>query len=107
NADDPASREYAPLVPHGVLTVALDASANVTAQLVERSKSEQTFLISAGEMTAVARTAMIGDHHLHNTLMATAVGLAEGIDLATILRGVEDVRRVPGRLERIECGQAF
>ncbi len=58
-------------------------------------------------MTAVVRTAMIGDHHLHNCLMAAAVGLAEGIDLPTIVRGLENVTRVPGRLERIECGQPF
>ncbi len=107
NADDPTSLQYAPLVPNGVLTVGLDNAANVTAQLVERSKSEQTFLLTAGEMTAVVRTAMIGDHHIHNCLIAAAVGLAEGIDLPTIVQGLENVSRVPGRLERIECGQPF
>jgi UDP-N-acetylmuramoyl-L-alanyl-D-glutamate--2,6-diaminopimelate ligase len=107
NADDATSMEYAPLVPGGVLTVALQCGANVTAQLLERAKSEQTFLITAGEMTAVVRTAMIGDHHIHNCLIAAAVGLAEGIDLPTIVRGLENVGRVPGRLERIECGQPF
>jgi UDP-N-acetylmuramoyl-L-alanyl-D-glutamate--2,6-diaminopimelate ligase len=50
---------------------------------------------------------MIGDHHIHNCLAAAAVGLAEGIDLPTIARGLEAVRHVPGRLERIECGQPF
>ncbi len=107
NVDDPASREYAPLVPHGVLTVGLRSPANLTAQLLDRCKSEQTFLVTAGEMTVVARTAMIGDHHIQNVLVATAVGLAEGVELATIIRGVEEVRRVSGRLERIECGQPF
>jgi UDP-N-acetylmuramoyl-L-alanyl-D-glutamate--2,6-diaminopimelate ligase len=58
-------------------------------------------------MTAVARTAMIGDHNISNCLMAAAVGLAEGIDLTTIVRGLENVGRVPGRLERVECGQPF
>jgi UDP-N-acetylmuramoyl-L-alanyl-D-glutamate--2,6-diaminopimelate ligase len=107
NADDPTSLEYAPLVPGGVLSVAMHRGANITAQLLERSKSEQTFLISAGQMTAVVRTAMIGDHHISNCLMATAVGLAEGIELETIVAGLENVHRVPGRLERIECGQPF
>jgi UDP-N-acetylmuramoyl-L-alanyl-D-glutamate--2,6-diaminopimelate ligase len=107
NADDAASREYTPLVPNGVLTVGMRTAANVTAQLLEREKSEQTFLVTAGEMTAVVRTTMIGDHHIQNVLVATAVGLAEEIDLATIVRGLEEVRRVSGRLERIECGQPF
>jgi UDP-N-acetylmuramoyl-L-alanyl-D-glutamate--2,6-diaminopimelate ligase len=39
--------------------------------------------------------------------MATAVGLAYGIDLETIVRGLEAVNHVAGRLERIECGQPF
>jgi UDP-N-acetylmuramoyl-L-alanyl-D-glutamate--2,6-diaminopimelate ligase len=107
NADDPVSLEYAPLVPGGVLSVALHNPANVTAELLDRSKSEQTFLLTAGEMTAAVRTAIIGDHHISNCLQAAAVGLAEGIDLPTIVRGLENVGLVPGRLERIECGQPF
>jgi UDP-N-acetylmuramyl tripeptide synthase len=43
---------------------------------------------------------MIGDHHLQNCLVAAGAGLAAGIDLATIARGIERVERVPGRLER-------
>ena len=50
---------------------------------------------------------MIGDHHVSNCLVAAAVGLAYGIDLATVVRGLEAVDRVSGRLERIECGQPF
>ncbi|REK15757.1 MAG: UDP-N-acetylmuramoyl-L-alanyl-D-glutamate--2,6-diaminopimelate ligase [Planctomycetota bacterium] len=107
NGDDPTSLEYAPLIPCGVLSVAVHRSANVTAEVLERTKSEQTFLLTAGEMTAVVRTTIIGDHHVENCLIAAAVGLAEGIDLATIVRGLENVRSVPGRLERIECGQPF
>jgi UDP-N-acetylmuramoyl-L-alanyl-D-glutamate--2,6-diaminopimelate ligase len=107
NADDPASLEHAPLVPGGVLSVALHNNANITAQLLDRVKSEQNFLLSAGGMSAVVRTAMIGDHHIYNCLMAAAMALAEGIDLMTIVAGLESVERVSGRLERIECGQPF
>jgi UDP-N-acetylmuramoyl-L-alanyl-D-glutamate--2,6-diaminopimelate ligase len=35
------------------------------------------------------------------------VGLAYGIELTTVARGLESVGYVPGRLERIECGQPF
>ncbi|HEY1783926.1 MAG TPA: cyanophycin synthetase, partial [Pirellulales bacterium] len=53
------------------------------------------------------RTTMIGDHHASNCLVATAVGLAQGFDLPTIAAGLEAVSTVPGRLDRIECGQPF
>lgn len=107
NADDAASRACVPLIPGGVLSFGLKRPADITAALVERYKSEQTFLLTAGDATVAVRTAMIGDHHIHNCLAATAVALAEGIDLATIARGLEAVQSVPGRMERIECGQPF
>jgi UDP-N-acetylmuramoyl-L-alanyl-D-glutamate--2,6-diaminopimelate ligase len=107
NVDDPASVENVPLIPGGVLSIGMHRPADVTARVVERCKSEQTFLLTAGHLTAPVRTAMIGDHHVYNCLMAAAIGLCEGIDLPTIVRGLEAVGHVPGRLERIECGQPF
>lgn len=107
NADDPQSIKHAPLLPGRVLTIGMHSSADVTATMFERFKSEQTFLLSAGNITVPVRTAMIGDHHVYNCLMAAAVGLAEGVDLVSIVRGLEAVGHVPGRLERIECGQPF
>jgi len=107
NADDAASLENAPLLPGGVLTIAMRSGADLTATLVERYKSEQSFLLTAGNVTLPVRTAMIGDHHIYNCLMAAAVGLAEGIDLTMIVAGLEAIDYVPGRLERIECGQPF
>ena len=35
------------------------------------------------------------------------MGLAYGLDLATVVRGLEAVDRVAGRLERLECGQTY
>ena len=42
-----------------------------------------------------------------NCLLAAAVGLGYGLPLTTIVRGLEAVNRLPGRLERLECGQPF
>ncbi len=107
NADDPASVAAAPMLPGRVLTIGIHQTADVTATVIERFKSEQTFVISAGKVAATVRTTMIGDHHIYNCLSAAALGLAEGIDLPTIARGLEGVSRVAGRMERIECGQPF
>jgi UDP-N-acetylmuramoyl-L-alanyl-D-glutamate--2,6-diaminopimelate ligase len=40
-------------------------------------------------------------------LVAAALGIGWQIDLRTIVRGIERVEHVPGRLERIDCGQPF
>jgi UDP-N-acetylmuramoyl-L-alanyl-D-glutamate--2,6-diaminopimelate ligase len=33
--------------------------------------------------------------------------MVAGLDLPTVVRGIETVERVPGRTERLECGQPF
>ncbi len=107
NADDPASASFQHDLPCQVLTFGLEQHADVTGHVVERFVSEQTFMLSAGQETVPVRTRVVGDQHVANCLAATAVGLALGIDLTTIVRGLEAVESLPGRLERLECGQPF
>lgn len=107
NADDPGSAGYLHQLDGPVLTVGIRNAAEITAVPVEQFPSEQTFLLCAGSETVPVRTQMIGVHHIYNCLTAAAVGLAYGIELTTIVRGLESIGHVPGRLERIECGQPF
>lgn len=90
-----------------VMTYSLRGEGEINATILERLPSEQTFLIHAGSETMPVRTEMIGDHHVLNCLAATAVGLVLGMNLPAIVRGLETQRKMPGRLERIECGQPF
>ncbi len=107
NADDHRSRALLPSLQVPCLTYGLHAEADLSAQVIERQRSEQTFLLTAGGDTIPVRTRMIGDHHVSNCLAAAAVGLASGIELTTVVQGLEAIDRVPGRLERLECGQSF
>ncbi len=107
NNDEPEVVEIGTEVFGPLITVGISRDADVTAQVVERHASEQVFLLTAGEQTVPVRTAMIGDHHIYNCLGAAALGIACGVDLTTIARGLESVGHVPGRLERVECGQSF
>jgi UDP-N-acetylmuramoyl-L-alanyl-D-glutamate--2,6-diaminopimelate ligase len=107
NADDPVAAGYLCRLQSPALTVGIRSPAEITATPVEEFLSEQTFLLTAGSETVPVRTRMIGRHHIYNCLTAAAVGLTYDIDLLTIARGLESVGDVPGRLERIECGQPF
>jgi UDP-N-acetylmuramoyl-L-alanyl-D-glutamate--2,6-diaminopimelate ligase len=69
--------------------------------------SEQIFLLNAGSETVPVRTQIVGYGHLYNCLMAAAVGLVQGISLPDIARGLGRVEKIPGRMERLECGQPF
>jgi len=107
NADDASAAAILRQLDGPVLTVGMRTAAEITATPIEQFLSEQTFLLTAGCETVPVRTRMIGTHHVYNCLVAAAVGLSYGIDLPTVVRGLESVDYVPGRLERIECGQPF
>ena len=107
NVDDPLTAKLVSELDGPALTVAINRPAEITATIVERTLCHQSFLITAGESTAAVRTRMLGDHHVTNCLMATAVGLANGIDLTTIARGLESLEGLSGRMERIDVGQEF
>ncbi|MGA3189845.1 MAG: UDP-N-acetylmuramoyl-L-alanyl-D-glutamate--2,6-diaminopimelate ligase [Bryobacteraceae bacterium] len=53
------------------------------------------------------RSALAGRINVLNILAASGAALSYGIDLKTIARGVAALKAVPGRFERIDCGQPF
>lgn len=93
---------------HGpALSVGIDSPCEVSATPLEQFISEQTFLLSAGDESVPVRTPLVGRHNIYNCLVAAAIASIYDVDLPTIARGIESVRYIPGRLERIECGQPF
>lgn len=107
NLDDPAAFELLGQIQSPTLTASLRNPADVTAEILERAIHEQTFLLQAGPESVPVRTTLLGDHQVSNCLSAAAAAVLAGIDLATIARGIERVKWLPGQLERIECGQPF
>jgi UDP-N-acetylmuramoyl-L-alanyl-D-glutamate--2,6-diaminopimelate ligase len=107
NIDDPVAESLLTQIDGPVLSVGIEGAAEITANVVERFVSEQTFLLSAGDETHVVRTPLIGAHNVTNCLLAAAVGMVYSIDLPTIVGGLQAIERIPGRLERVECGQPF
>jgi UDP-N-acetylmuramoyl-L-alanyl-D-glutamate--2,6-diaminopimelate ligase len=107
NADDPASVAMLSKLNQPALTFGMKLPAEITAEIVEQFVNEQLFIISAGEDSVGVRTPIIGDHHVYNCLAAAAMALAYGIQLPEIARGLEAVDHLPGRMERVMCGQDF
>jgi UDP-N-acetylmuramoyl-L-alanyl-D-glutamate--2,6-diaminopimelate ligase len=107
NADDPFSMQILAELQQPVLTFGMQHAAEITAEIIEQHINEQTFVLTAGDESVGVRTEMIGDHHVYNCLAAAATALAYGIELTTIARGLEAVVRLPGRMERVTCGQPY
>ena len=107
NTDDPASKFFLDRIHNPIITVGMRSNAELEAELIDRNHCEQMFLLSAGQETIPVRTRLIGNQHIYNCLEAAALGLVLGIDMDTIVRGIESVDLIPGRMERIDCGQDF
>jgi len=107
NVDDRITEAVIPLIDQPMLSVGIRNQAEVGSTLTERLAGEQTFIVTAGTEAVPYRTKTIGDDHIYNCLSATALGIGLEIDIKTIARGIERVENVPGRMERVECGQDF
>jgi len=53
------------------------------------------------------RSPLIGQHNVYNILASAACGIAMGMSHEKIAQAIESVRSLPGRLEKIDCGQDF
>lgn len=107
NADDAGSAAFLPRLTCPTLTVSVNEAAEVTAEIIEQTDHDQTFMLVAGDESAVVRSTLVGMQNLEHCLLATAIGLAHQVRLPVIARAIESLDLVPGRLERIECGQPF
>lgn len=107
NQDDPTSKQLLDKLDVPTLTIGIESEAQITATLLERQPSEQTFLVNAGSDSSVVRTRMIGDDHIYNCLSAIAVGLALDLEMPQIIAGIESVRSVETQLHRVDCGQPY
>ncbi len=107
NADDQVSMRMLSDLNQPALTYGLRQPCEITANIVEQHINEQTFVLSAGDDSVGVRTAIVGDHHVYNCLAAATLALAYGATLSDIARGLESVDHLPGRMERVACGQPF
>lgn len=108
NLDDRVTDAAMHLINRPTLTVGLQPTVcSVSGTPVERGESGQTFYIVASSDAAPIRTKIVGNEHIYNCLEAAALALAWNVDIKTIAKGIERVNYIPGRMERIDCGQPF
>jgi UDP-N-acetylmuramoyl-L-alanyl-D-glutamate--2,6-diaminopimelate ligase len=89
-----------------VLTYAL-ARADFHAGKLEIGPRGTRFEIVGPSETIPVRSPLIGRVNVYNILAASAVAFARGCSSEAIAAGVGKLTRVPGRFERVDCGQLF
>ena len=110
NRDDPFSGDIIKQVSSEkkarVLTYGISDSADVRAQDIRFSFQGLKFKLCHKECIDI-RSKLIGRHNVYNILASASCGIAMGIAMKDIARAVEEVPDLPGRLEKVDCGQGF
>ena len=108
NADDPAAMSLLPLTNcTQVVTYGLHLDADVHCEILGQTVEGTHFRVTAGTDSAIYFTPLIGQYNISNALAAIASCRQLGLSLAEMTSGLEQLRLVPGRMQRVSHGQPF
>ena len=102
NIDDPYGKRILKEIKQDTITFSTSVEATVQA-LDWKSTMEGLSLhitTSVGELSV--NSPLIGKFNVENILAALSAGMAMNFDLKTIKEGIENVTRIPGRLETVK-----
>ncbi|WKZ17624.1 MAG: UDP-N-acetylmuramoyl-L-alanyl-D-glutamate--2,6-diaminopimelate ligase [Candidatus Jettenia sp. CY-1] len=108
NADHNMSKYFAQCTKSRVIWYGIKRkNADVIAEDIHLGNDTTRFLLNSpwGKKTVYLK--LVGKHNIYNALAAAASTLAQGFTIDTIKTGIESLPMVPGRLEKIDCGQDF
>ena len=109
NIDDLHGRKLSAMIPQAVRTVTFgeDSTAMVRAEDMELKFKSSTFKLVWPEGEMQVESPMIGRYNVSNMLASIATVWALGRDPKKFMSRLNQFTGVPGRMERIEEGQAY
>jgi len=107
NMDDKKVASLKGSIKPMTITYGIKNKADVTAKNIALSMDGTRFTVHAPGMSFEMRIKLIGIHNVSNVLAAAAAAIALEIPKEAIIKGIESVEKVPGRLEAVEAGQPF
>jgi UDP-N-acetylmuramoyl-L-alanyl-D-glutamate--2,6-diaminopimelate ligase len=106
NTDDELGADIARELGSAI-RVGTGADCDVQASQLQLNAAGCVFTLRIAEKTVQVRLPLAGAYNVSNALVAAGCGFALGIDIARIVRGLEQAPQIPGRLERVDEGQDF
>ena len=107
NNDDTYGQRLVGMTNSRIITYGITTASDVQAEIEEFGLGGSRIMIRFFDEKIVIRSGFIGLHNVYNILATFAAGLGEGFPPEKIKQGIESLRWVPGRLERVEAGQDF
>ncbi len=107
NADDSSFEHLRPIPADRYLTYGLEPPADITARDIVHTPTATGFTAVTPDGEFDVRTELPGPFNIYNILAAIAVGVSQEVSFEAMQEGIQAVRGVPGRMERIDSGQDF
>jgi UDP-N-acetylmuramoyl-tripeptide--D-alanyl-D-alanine ligase len=105
NADDERVARMRERTRARVVTYGFDGRADVRAESLESlGEAGMRFMLTTPQGRVPIESPALGRHSAHNALAAAAVGIAAGLDLATVARALGRGFRVPHRTALVRAG---
>ena len=107
NIDDAYGRRLLDLAKSKIITYGLTKAASVTARDIRFDINATTFTASTPKADLLIKSHLIGRHNVYNMLAALSFASTVDLEPDIIISAIEKFKFVPGRLERVNCGQGF
>lgn len=107
NRDDPSSAYIMGVNRGALLSYGVQHPADVRARDISVSLHGTTFTAATARGELTVSLPHVGEYHVYNALAAIGVGLALQLDTVDIRAGLAATPPIPGRFERVDCGQEF
>ncbi len=102
NIDDPAAEIMLAACKSRVIRYGIEGEADLRADHVELTRTGCTFNMAFEGRKAQGSIQLAGLHNVYNALGAVGAALSMGMSLEEAAQGLAQLKRVPGRLQRIE-----
>jgi len=89
------------------VTFALERPADVTAQLERLDANGSRFLLRGFDREAAVELRLVGSASVRHAVAAAAVAWTQGVQLESVVAGLEAVASIPGRMMPVREGQPF
>ena len=107
NLDDAASPTLRLLTRAPVISYGLGDAGDIVATDVEVGSTGLRFNVRRGETAVAVEAPLFGRFNVYNCLAALGVARSQGVELNEAAAALASFGGVPGRLEAVDCGQAF
>ncbi len=102
NQDDPWGKKLITELPLATITYGFEPQALIRASQVSYSEKETHFIIDFPGGQVELTSPLLGQHNVYNLLASFAAGLVLNLDLTAMVQGITSVKKIPGRLEKVE-----